>query len=96
MNCWPDHHSRDTLQILGIPKILTVLVVMTYATRQLTEALQELTSRSAQLKHPATERETEAEAVRIQDLHLSKEVEDYIEQKRAYSERTRSVNTGQY
>ena len=69
---------------------------MTYATRQLTEALQELTARSVQFEASLHDSQVESKPVALHDLHLSREVEEFIEQKREYSERTRSVSVGTY
>jgi len=68
---------------------------MTYATRQLTEALQELTVRSAKLQ-AKNDSQIESKPVALHDLHLSREVEEFIDQKREYSEKTRSVSVGTY
>ena len=69
---------------------------MTYATRQLTEALQELTARSVQFEASLQDSKIESKPVALHDLHLSREVEEFIEQKREYSEKTRSVSVGTY
>ncbi|MFN0079432.1 MAG: hypothetical protein ACKVY0_23450 [Prosthecobacter sp.] len=67
---------------------------MTDATKQLTQALQELTSRS---QHVATKPQLAAPQVITADrLQFSKEVEIYLEQKHAYSEKTRHVSVGSY
>jgi len=63
---------------------------MTYATKQLTEALQELTNKKAQFESKSSE------PVALDKLKLSKEVESFIEQKRDYADRTRSVSVGSY
>lgn len=67
---------------------------MTYATKQLTHALQELTSLSQQVE--AKPRQTMPRSINAQQLSFSKEVETYLEQKHLYSERTRSVSVGSY
>lgn len=67
---------------------------MTYATKQLTHALQELTSRSQQVE--AKPRQDMPRMITAQQLHFSKEVETYLEQKQTYSQRTRAVSVGSY
>jgi hypothetical protein len=67
---------------------------MTYATKQLTQALQELTARKQEDETTsATEMPKRIPADR---LLFSKEVESYLERKKAYSERTRGVSVGSY
>ena len=67
---------------------------MTYATKQLTHALQELTSRSQQVD--ANPRQTLPRVIPAQQLEFSKEVETYLEQKKTYAQRTRDVSVGTY
>ena len=67
---------------------------VTYATQQLTHALQELTSRSQQVE--VQPRQTMPRVITAQQLHFSPEVENYLEQKQAYAQRTRSVSVGTY
>ena len=66
---------------------------MTYATRQLTQALQELTTRSQGELVPAR---PVPDLITPDRLLFSKEVEDYLEKKRVYAERTRKVSVGSY
>jgi hypothetical protein len=63
---------------------------MTYAIKQLTEALQELNNKKVQFESKSPE------PVSLDDLKLSKEVDSFIEQKRDYSNSTRSVSVGTY
>jgi Spy/CpxP family protein refolding chaperone len=67
---------------------------MTYATQQLTNALQELTSRSHSEKNDAGH--NLPYLITSEQLDLSKEVEAYLEQKQDYSQRTRAVSIGSY
>ncbi len=67
---------------------------MTYATQQLTNALQELTHRSGQFEVKIIQ--TLPSVITADQLTFSKDVEIFVEQKREYSERTRSVNVGRY
>jgi len=69
---------------------------MTYATRQLTEALQELTNQSARFEAKAGDSSGQPRNVEARELQLSEEVEAYLEKKRRYAERTRDVNEGCY
>lgn len=67
---------------------------MTYATQQLTHALQELTRRSQQ-------DETQPQAlapsvIPAERLQFSKEVENYLDRKQAYSAKTRHISVGSY
>jgi hypothetical protein len=67
---------------------------VTYATKQLTNALQELTRRSQQ-------DETQSQAIPssvipADRLLFSKEVENYLERKQAYSAKTRHISIGSY
>ncbi len=67
---------------------------MTYATTQLTHALQELTRRSQQDEPLA---QSSAPSVIPADrLQFSKEVESYLERRQDYSARTRHVSVGNY
>lgn len=67
---------------------------MTYATKQLTQALQELTTRSQQVE--TKPRKAVPQVISADRLQFSKEVENYLEQKQAYSEKTRHVSVGSY
>jgi len=67
---------------------------MTYATKQLTDALQELTSRSQQVE--AQPRQYIPKVITAQQLQFSKEVEIFLEQKHTYSRQTRNVSVGTY
>jgi len=67
---------------------------VTYATKQLTNALQELTRRSQQ-------DETQSQAlvppvIPADRLQFSKEVESYLERKQIYSAKTRHISVGSY
>ena len=67
---------------------------MTYATKQLTNALQELTRRSQQ---DETQTQSLTPSVIPADrLQFSKEVENYLERKQAYSAKTRHISVGSY
>jgi len=67
---------------------------VTDATKQLTQALQELTSHSRQV---ASEPQLAApQVITAGRLQFSKEVANYLEQKHAYSEKTRHVSVGSY
>ncbi len=67
---------------------------MTYATTQLTHALQELTRRSQQDEPLA---QSSAPSVIPADrLQFSKEVESYLERRQDYSAQTRHVSVGNY
>lgn len=67
---------------------------MTYATKQLTQALQELTSRRQQVaNHPLR---TLPQVITDGQLQFSKEVESFIEKKHDYAQRTRTVSVGTY
>lgn len=67
---------------------------MTYATKQLTHALQELTRRSQQDK---TQVQPSAPSIIPADgLQFSKEVETYLERRQDYSAQTRHVSVGSY
>lgn len=67
---------------------------MTYATQQLTQALQELTSNAPAFQASRIGRPTET--VDPQTFEFSAEIETFLESKRAYSERTRDVSFGSY
>ena len=67
---------------------------MTYATKQLTHALQELTSRSQQVD--AKSSQPLPQVIPAQQLEFSKEVETYLEQRHSYAQRTRNVSVGTY
>ena len=69
---------------------------MTPATKQLTEALQELTSRSVQFEARPREHHPEPGHVALQQLSLSREVNAYLERKREYAENTRTISVGSY
>jgi hypothetical protein len=67
---------------------------VTYATKQLTNALQELTRRSQQ---DETQTQSLTPSVIPADrLQFSKEVENYLERKQAYSAKTRHISVGSY
>lgn|GEM_PF-2118544 len=67
---------------------------MTYSTKQLTQALQQLTSRSQEGN--ATDRTFRTRVISADQLHFSKEVEKFLEQKQQYAQQTRDVSVGSY
>lgn len=67
---------------------------MTYATQQLTRALQELTS-SRQLA-PAQPQKDVPRIIREENLRFSKGVEQFLEKKQDYARKTRHVSAGCY
>lgn len=67
---------------------------MTYATKQLTHALQELTRRSQQAG-PQAQSSTPS-VIPVDRLQFSKEVESYLERRQDYSAQTRHVSVGSY
>jgi len=67
---------------------------MTYATKQLTQALQELAARKQE--DETTFAKEMPKRIPADRLPFSKEVESYLERKQAYSERTRRVSVGSY
>jgi len=67
---------------------------VTYATQQLTQALQELTSNAPSFQASHVVRPFEI--IRSQTFEFSVEIETFLESKRAYSEKTRDVNFGSY
>ncbi len=69
-------------------------VPVTYATKQLTHALQELTRRSQQDK-PQVQR-PEPSIIPADGLQFSKEVENFLARRRDYSVQTRNVSVGSY
>ena len=67
---------------------------MTYATKQLTQALQDLTIRTQQPEgKPATEI---PDIIPSERLQFSKEVEQFLEVKLSYAQKTRTVSVGSY
>jgi len=66
---------------------------VTYATKQLTEALQEL-ERSRQFKSKT--RPKLPDSIPTEKIKFSEEVENFLEDKRAYSSKTRKVSVGTY
>jgi len=69
-------------------------LAVTYATKQLTQALQDLTSRSQQVE--TKPRNAIPQVISTDRLQFSKEVEYFLEQKQAYSQKTRHVSVGSY
>lgn len=67
---------------------------MTYATKQLTQALQDLTTRTQQ-SEPESATEIPA-IISSERLQFSKEVEMFLEAKQSYSQKTRAVSVGSY
>ncbi len=67
---------------------------MTYSTKQLTQALQQLTSRSQEGN--ATDRTFRTRVISADQLQFSKEVEKFLEQKQQYTQQTRDVSVGSY
>lgn len=67
---------------------------MTYATKQLTQALQELTRRSQQDEPQA--RSSAPSVIPADRLKFSQEVESYLERRKDYSSQTRHVSVGSY
>jgi hypothetical protein len=67
---------------------------VTYATKQLTHALQELTSRSQQGEQQPPV--VPPSVISAEKLQFSKDVERYLERKQAYSLKTRDVSVGSY
>jgi len=67
---------------------------VTYATKQLTHALQELTRRSQQ-DEPQTQVLVPS-VITADSLQFSKEVETYLERRQNYSARTRHISIGSY
>ncbi len=66
---------------------------MTYATKQLTESLQELTSQT-QTKGSFTR--NAPKTIAKESFHLSLEVQTFLDTRRDHSERSRTVNEGRY
>lgn len=62
---------------------------MTYATKQLTKALQDLTSRT-------TEVTAAPESIPADGLKIARELESFLEEKQSYAEKTRDVSVGRY
>ena len=67
---------------------------MTYATTQLTQALQELTRRSLQDVRQA--QSLAPASIPVSKLQFAKELDEYLERKQAYAERTRRISIGNY
>lgn len=88
------HTAPLPLQIAISPLRALFLITVTYATKQLTQALQDLTTRTQQSEHESV---TEIPAIiPVEHLQFSKEVEQFLEAKQSYSQKTRAVSAGSY
>lgn len=68
--------------------------IVTYSTQQLTRALQELTNRRQAAKEAS--KETGLHPISSDKLQVAPEIETFLEERRAYSHRTRDVSVGTY
>ncbi len=66
---------------------------MNYATKELTSSLQELT---AHTQASDQNRQQIPASIATTDVHLSTEVERFLQEKKEYSLRTRNVHVGTY
>lgn len=67
---------------------------MTYATRQLTQALQDLSSPKPEKMAPQFN--AMPHLIPSERLNFSQEVEEFLEKKKKYAEKTRHVSVGHY
>jgi len=67
---------------------------VTYATQQLTQALQELTNRK-QAAQPKP-RAFGSKVISADRLHFSEEVAAFLDEKQQYAQKTRTVSVGSY
>ncbi len=68
--------------------------LMNYATQELTNSLQELTSKAE--RQPRKIEPAVPASIAAGDFSFSKEVESFLEKTRAYSAKTRGVHVGTY
>lgn len=67
---------------------------VTYATKQLTQALQELTARS---QHGgSTPQKPVEQTISFDHLQVAKEVEQFLDKSQAYASETRHISIGSY
>jgi hypothetical protein len=67
---------------------------MNYATQELTNSLQELTSKTE--RQPRQIEQPVPASIAARDFSFSKEVESFLEKTRDYSARTQGVHVGMY
>ena len=67
---------------------------MHYATKELTDSLQELTSKSEQ--QPGQNEDVLPQSIAAGELTVSAEVESFLEKTQEYTAKTRNVHIGTY
>jgi len=88
----PPDRGSITFYTIPVEKTLPQKTV-TYATKQLTEALQELERSRHFNANTCTKL---PDSIPTEKIEFSKEVENFLENKRAYSSKTREISVGNY
>lgn len=71
--------------------------IVTYATKQLTQALQDLTSRAQEARETSSVASTfSTRVISPERLRFSSEVEQFLREKQEYAQNTRGVSVGSY